>query len=281
MQERLEGILVDARSIGGIATTIAFPELSLTVDLGLCTPAALRTSTIALTHTHADHMADLHRYLGVRRLYGMAAPRVVAPAESLPALQACVDALGALQGRPFEVTLSGVRPGDEVDLGNRVALRAVAVRHGFPAVGYVLVRRVSKLRPEFLGLSGPEIARRKTEPGADLFETVEDPLAAVTGDTSAEGVAALDPLARRARLLFVEATFVGERHRVEAAHLGGHVHLDELVPLLRDLGSGTIVLYHFSQTYRIPELVEAVSTRLPADVAGRVRLLLPEEGDRL
>jgi ribonuclease BN (tRNA processing enzyme) len=43
----------------------------------------------------------------------------------------------------------------------------------------------------------------------------------------------------------------------------------------------TIVLYHFSQTYRVSELVDAVAARVPAEMAGRVRLLLPEEGDRL
>jgi len=282
--ERFEGIRVDARSLGGIATTLSFPEMALTVDMGVCTPAALRTATLALTHTHADHVSGLHQYLGVRRLFGMAAPRIVAPAEALPALTACIDAMGALQGRPFEPEVVGVRPGDEVALGgNRLFLRAFPARHSdrIASVGYLVIRRVTRLREAYLGLSGPEIARRKAEPGADLFEVVDDPLVAVTGDTTAQGLADLDPAARRARVLFVEATFVGDRHDLEAARLGGHVHLDELVPLLRGVEARTIVLYHFSQTYRVSELVDAVANRVPAELAGRVRLLLPEEGDRL
>jgi ribonuclease Z len=281
MRERIEGVLVDARSLGGIATTLAFPEFDLSIDVGVCTAASLRTTTVALTHTHADHMAGLHTWLAVRRLFGMNLPRVVAPAASLPALRDCVDALGRLQGRPFDVELLGVEAGDEVPLARGTFLRAFPVDHGVPAVGWCVLRRLQKLKPRHLGLSSAEIARRKKDPVADLFDDVEDPLFAVTGDSKIGWIERAGDLVARARVLFVEATFVGERHDLAATHAGSHTHLDELAPRLAGLGCRAFVLYHFSQTYGSEDLVAQIRRRLPPDVADLVHLLLPEEGDRL
>ena len=281
MDERIDKVLVNARSLGGIGTTLSFPEMSLSIDIGVCTPAALRTSTVALTHAHADHMAGLHTYLAVRRLFGMASPRVVVPEAVLPGLRACIDAFGALQGRPFEYDLVAARPGEDIELRKDLWLRPFPVRHAVPSLGYVVFRRSSKLRPEHRHLTGPQIARLKEDPAARLFDEVLDPLLAVTGDTTADGLPFSDPLVREARVLFVEATFVGDRHAVDAAHLGQHVHLDELAPMLRGLACKAIVLYHFSQTYRVDEVRAEVAARLPPEVAGRVRLLLPAEEDRL
>jgi ribonuclease BN (tRNA processing enzyme) len=143
------------------------------------------------------------------------------------------------------------------------------------------VRRVRKLKPAFAGLPGPEIAARRADPDADLFDTVDEPLVAVTGDALAGWISDVDPLVLRAKVLFAELTFVGLGKTVEAARVGQHTHIDELLPLLSRIESHAIVFYHFSQTYNAAEVRAALAERLPADVASRVRLLLPEEGDKL
>ncbi len=277
----MEGILVRARSLGGIGTTLSFPEMDLTIDLGICTPAALRTRTVALTHTHADHLSGLPMYLGVRRLLGMNPPRLIAPEAMVMALQDLVATLGVLQGRAFEVRLDAARLGEDLPLGGPLFLHPFAVGHPVPSLGYVVVRRVQKLREEFVGLPSDEIVRLRQEREGEMFRTVDEPLVAVTGDSEAAGMDLDDPLVRSARLLFIEATFLDERRDLAHVHAGGHSRLDELLPRLERLDCGTIVLYHFSQVYRNHEVVEAVQGRLPTTLQGRVRLLLPEEGDRL
>ncbi len=289
MDERIEGILVRARSLGGIGTTLSFPEMDLSVDLGVCTPAALRTGTVAMTHTHADHLSGLPMYLGVRRLLGMNSPRLIAPDPMVGPLRELVATLGVLQGRPFEVRVDGARLGEDLPLGGSLFLHPFAVGHPVPSLGYVVVRRVRKLRDEFVGLPSAEIVRLRREwdqavspvsPSA-MFRVVDEPLVAVTGDSLAGGMDLDDPLVRTARVLFIEATFLDERRDRGHVHSGGHARLDEVLPRLEGIECPAIVLYHVSQIYKTEEILIAVKERLPASLEGRVRLLLPVEGDRL
>lgn len=281
MDERIEGILVRARSLGGIGTTLSFPEMDLSVDLGVCTPAALRTATVALTHTHADHLSGLPMYLGVRRLLGMNSPRLIAPDPMVGPLRELVATLGVLQGRPFDVRVDGARLGEDLPLGGNLFLHPFAVGHPVPALGYVVVRRVRKLRDEFVGLPSADIVNLRRERDQEMFRVVDEPLVAVTGDSLAGGMDLDDPLVRTARVLFIEATFLDERRDLDHVHAGGHSRLDEVLARLEGIESPAIVLYHFSQIYRTDEVSTTVGERLPGSLGGRVRLLLPEEGDRL
>lgn len=281
MDDTIEGIRVRARSLGGIGTTLSFPEMDLSVDLGVCTPAALRTRTVALTHTHADHLSGLPMYLGVRRLLGMGPPRLIVPDPMVGPLRDFVATLGILQGRPFEVQVDGARLGEDLALGGGLFLHPFEVGHTVPSLGYVVVRRVRKLKDEYAGLPSAEIVRLRRERDHEMFRLVDEPLVAVTGDSLADGMDLEDPLVRTARVLFIEATFLDERRDLPHAHAGGHSRVDEVLPRLERVECPAIVLYHFSQIYKNDEVLAAVRERLPASLDGRVRLLLPEEGDRL
>ncbi len=273
---------MDVRSLGGIATAIAFPEWSLCIDLGACTPAALRCDTVAFTHAHADHVSGLNLYLGVRRLYGMRPPRLIAPAGIAPAMQRLVDVMGELQGRPFESAVEGVSPGGETSLGHGLFLRPFPVVHQEHSVGYSVVRRVQKLRPEHAGLPGTEIARRKAEGAEGLFEEVEEALVAVTGDTQAEGLDLSPSFVRRARVLVIETTFLDDvRRDSNAARIGRHMHLFDLPGVLEGVQARSLVLYHVSQVYRRDEVEAAIRGRLPEAWRNRVHVVVPDDGERL
>lgn len=281
MDERLDGILVSARSIGGVATTISFPELDVTVDLGVCTQAALRTSTILFTHTHADHLGGLPTYLGVRRLLGMRAPRLVVPRPMVEPLTNLLSSLSVLQGRPFEAHILGASLGEDLQLTKQLFVHPFAVNHSIPSLGYVIFRRTKKLRPKFKRLPAAEIVALRPTHEEEMFYLHDEPLVAVTGDTMAQGLDVGDPLVRTARILFIESTFLDDRRDLEHVHAGGHARLDELFDLIKQLKCRTVVLYHFSQTYRTAEIENILKESFATFSTPKVRWLLPADEHRL
>ncbi|MGN6104798.1 MAG: MBL fold metallo-hydrolase [Kofleriaceae bacterium] len=149
-------------SVGGVYTSLAVPELGLLFDAGAPARSVGAIDTILLSHGHADHVGSLPALLGIRALHGkLRPPRVVMPAEIVKDLADALDALSRLQRFPLEIEPIGMAPGDEIALRGDLRVRAVRTFHPVPSLGYVIVRRVAKLKPELLGLPGPEIAARR------------------------------------------------------------------------------------------------------------------------
>jgi ribonuclease Z len=252
-----------------------YTQLGVMFDVGMPARSAGGVDTILLSHGHADHVGALPALLGIRALHGKARPpRVVMPAEIVADLSVALDALSRLQRWPLAIEAIGMHPGDDVELRGDLRVRAVRTFHPVPSLAYVIVRRVAKLRDEFRGLPGDEIARRRRA-GDDML-AVEDKLElAYATDTL---VTALDhaPELYAARVLIVECTFLDDRKTLDAAHAGCHIHLDELVERAERFTNEHVVLMHFSQLYRPDEVAGILDARLPAALRRRVIPFVPE-----
>ena len=261
-------------SLGGVYTSIHVPELDLLLDAGVPLKQAAGVSTLLLSHAHADHVGALVTLLGLRGLHAMKRPlKVVMPAEIVDTLRRALAAMSELQRWPLEIEAVGLEPGQEHELRRDLVVRAVRTFHPVPSLGYLIVRRVQKLRPEFGHLPGPEIGRRR-QAGEDLFVTAEHHELAYVTDTL---VQALDhtPALAAAQVLLVECTFLDGRKSLEDARAGCHVHLDELIARAPTLTTPQLVLMHVSQLYRPDEVEGILDARLPADLRARTRVLLP------
>ena len=261
-------------SVGGVYTSIAVPELGVLFDAGASPRSLAAIDTILLSHGHVDHVGALPALLGIRALHGKSKPpRVVMPVEIVDDLRAALQSLSKLQRWPLDIDAIGMSPGDEIALRADLSVRAVRTFHPVPSLGYIIVRKIAKLRPELVGLAGPEIAARRRA-GEDINVYEERLELAYATDTL---VQALDhaPQLLETRVLIVEATFLDDRKSLDAARAGCHIHLDEIIERADRFANEHIVLMHFSQLYRPDEISSVLDARLPPALRKRVIAFAP------
>src|SRR5205085_1618044 len=129
------------------------------------------------------HIAGLAYYLSQRYFQGMKPGIILVPRE----IEQPVDELLKCwrnverQGTPY--TLVGMSPGEMHEVRRDFGIRAFATHHGGPSLGYSLVSIREKLKPEYMDIEGPELARMRKE-GVEIQYRLEVPMVAYLGDTA-------------------------------------------------------------------------------------------------
>jgi len=245
-------------------TSLHVPQLDALLDVGTALRSTCAAGTLLLSHAHLDHIGALPALLGMRGLCGVKKKlRVCAPSEVAARLPAALDGFGSMHRWPLEVDVVPMEPGDEFELRRDLSVRAFRTWHPVPSLGYLFFRRVKKLRPEFAGLPGPEIGRRR-KAGHDLFTTVEHHELAYATDTLPR-VLETAPELLDVRTLVLECTFLDDRKTIQDARAGCHIHLDDLLPWAQELRNESLVLMHFSQLYRPGDVRRILGERWPQD----------------
>jgi ribonuclease Z len=256
---RIQGI-----SVAGEQAVVHVPELDLCFDVGLCPRAILPTPTIALSHTHMDHVGGLPYWFSQRffqKMPGTARclvhPKMAEPLRRMMASWVDLER----QRTPHEIV--AIEPDSEFQLRPNVFVRAVEVSHTTPALGFVVIERRSKLRDEFHGLPQDRLRELRAQ-GVEITRVMEIPLVAYTGDTE-PGDFLLREEFRKAHVVITECTFFEDEHR-DRAKIGKHLHVEDLRPLLEAWEARNVVIVHVSRRTLLP----FARTRIE-EVAGKAR----------
>ncbi len=262
---------ITAYSTALYSTWIFIEELRLLFDAGDGVAAALggkgrKAKVVALSHSDRDHVTgllqlqQLHaRHNGLRVLY---------PADSrgIPLLADFCRRFDPWAG-PY-VNWERVLPDERVGLEGDLVLVPVTNTHvpgkGVRSLGYKVVRRVRKLKAEFVGTPGEVLATLDREA---TTEALERPVLAFSGDTGPmkPAIWAGQPI------LMHEATFLRQAD-VERGPERTQLHscLDEVLDLARAARPERLVLTHLSPRYAEAEAREAI-----ARAAREMRLDVP------
>jgi ribonuclease Z len=277
-QLHTNGFTLRGVSLGGIYTSLHVPELDCLFDVGWPLRSAASVRNLFLSHGHVDHAGGLSTLLGMRALFGHPRPlRLYLPEEIAEPMREALGALSRMQRYELAVDLVPMKPGDEVALRGDLVARAFRTYHPVPSLGYILVRRVAKLRPELHGLTGPEIAARRR--GGEEVSTSVDRLELAYATDTLAVVLDREPAVLECRVLVLECTFLDGRKSLADARAGCHIHLDELIERADRFANDALVLMHFSQLYRPPEVREILARRLPERLHSRVLAFAPDSDD--
>lgn len=251
---------IAAYSTALYSTWIFVEELRLLLDAGDGVAAALggkgrKAKVVALSHSDRDHVTGL---LQLQQLHARHnGLRVVYPADSqgIPMLADFCRRFDPWAG-PY-VNWERVLPDDRVGLEGDLALVPVRNTHvpggGVRSLGYRVIRRVRKLKAEYVGLPGETLRTMDREL---TTEPIERPVLAFSGDTGP-----MDPSAWAGQpILLHEATFLRQAD-VERGPERTQLHscLDEVLDLVRAARPEKLVLTHLSPRYAEDEAREAIA----------------------
>jgi ribonuclease Z len=231
-------------SVAGEETVAQVPELNVCFDIGRCPFFALTSDIICLSHGHMDHLAGLPYYLSQRYFQGMKAGTVLLPRE----LEAPVDRMLRCwrdverQGTPYK--LVPMQAGQLYEVRRDFGIRAHATHHGGTSLGYSLISIREKLKAEYMGVPGPQLAAMRKQ-GVEIQYRLEVPLVTFLGDTSA-GPVFDQPDVQNAEILITECTFFDPDHRLKAK-AGRHLHVEQFAQILPKLKNQHIVIGHVSR----------------------------------
>ncbi|MBX3373183.1 MAG: hypothetical protein KF817_05060 [Phycisphaeraceae bacterium] len=268
---------IQGYSIAGEHTVIQVPELDVCFDIGSCPRFAISSPFIALSHTHMDHVGGLPYYFSQRVFQKMGPGTVVCHPEAVEPLRVMMRSWGDLERQRTQHAIVPLEPGRDLEIKPNIVLRAIEVSHTIPALGFALVERRSKLRPEFAGLPQERLRQLRAE-GVEITQVIEIPLIAYTGDTEFGPFLFRDEFSRAATVI-CECTFVDPGHRDRAA-IGKHLHLDDIAKLIDVWEARTIILGHLSRRSHIGEIRRFLRSRINREECDRLHLLMDHRANR-
>jgi ribonuclease Z len=275
---KIDDLDIIGYSVAGEETVVAMPQLDVCFDIGKAPDQIIPINHVLLTHGHMDHSAGFAYYLSHRNFCGQSAGTILTPENLLPAIRDIIEGWVRLDGNQLPANLVGVKPGDEFRIKPNLVAKVFPTKHSRGSVGYTIIEKRKKLKPEYLGLTGPQIVELKKK-GVEIDNPLELPIVTYLGDTQYVDFSQLNYIVE-SKILIAECTFYIDEH-AERALAGRHMHIDEFVQLITKLNNQHIVVTHTTQRTPISQIRRILREQMPPDKYDRLILLMDQNRNAL
>lgn len=266
-----DDIEIKGYSVAGEETVVMAPTLDVCFDIGKAPEAALSINHVLLSHGHMDHAAGIAYYCSQRDFREMAPGTVLLPARLAPVLEQLLRCWKDFDGTHPPANIIPMEPGREYEIRRNLFAFAFATCHSPGSLGYTIIERRQKLKPEYHELPGTEIARLR-KAGQQVTYTLNMPLVTYFGDTMGGDFEEL-ACVTHSKILIAECTFFDPDHH-DRARAGRHYHWDDLSRLLPRMQNEHILLTHLSRRTEMARAREMVNRQLPPELSQRVHFLM-------
>jgi ribonuclease Z len=268
---KIDELEIIGYSIAAEETVVAMPQLDVCFDIGKAPNQIIPINNILLTHGHMDHAAGIAYYLSHRNFCGQSPGTILAPQNLLGPIKEITDAWSRLDGNKVPANLVGVKAGDEYQIKPNLFTRVFPTKHSKGSVGYSVIEKRKKIRPEYAGLTGPQIVELKKQ-GVEIDYPLEIPIVTYLGDTQYVDFSQLKYIAE-SKILIAECTFYEGEH-AERAEAGRHIHINEFATLIEKLQNEHIVITHTTQRTPMRQIRKILKEVLSPPKYNRVVLLM-------
>jgi ribonuclease Z len=270
-QIKIDDLEIIGYSVAGEETVVAMPQLDVCFDIGKAPNQIISINHILLTHGHMDHAAGIAYYLSHRNFSGQSPGTILAPKNLLGPIREIFDAWSRLDGNKLPVNLVGVKAGDEYQIKPNLFTRVFPTKHSKGSVGYTVIEKRKKIKPEYAQLTGPQIVELKKQ-GIEIDYPLEIPIVTYLGDTQYVDFSQLKYIVD-SKILIAECTFYETEHsgRAEA---GRHIHINEFAELIEKLHNEHIVITHTTQRTPMREIRRILKEALSPEKYKRVILFM-------
>ncbi len=270
-QIKIDDLDILGYSIAGEETVVAMPQLDVCFDVGKAPDQIIPINNILLTHGHMDHAAGIAYYLSHRNFCGQTPGTILAPQNLLGPMKQIIDAWGRLDGNKIPANLVGVKAGTEYQIKPNLFVRVFPTKHTRGSVGYTVIEKRKKLKPEYSELTGPQLVELKKQ-GIKIDYPLEIPIASYLGDTQYVDFSQLKYIAE-SKILIIECTFYVCEH-AERAEAGRHMHINEFAELIEKMNNEHIIITHTTQRTPMRDINRILKESLSAEKYKKVILLM-------
>jgi ribonuclease Z len=258
-------------SVAGEETVVAMPQLDVCFDIGKAPDQIISINHLLLTHGHMDHAAGIAYYLSHRDFCGQSPGTVLAPENLLGPIKQIIEAWSRLDGNKVPANLIGVKAGDEYQIKPNLFTRVFPTKHSRGSVGYCVIEKRKKIKPEYARLKGPQIVELKKQ-GVVIDYPLEIPIVTYLGDTEYVDFSQLQYIVE-SKILIAECTFYEPEH-TGRAEAGKHMHINEFAALMEKLENEHIIVTHTTQRTPMAEIRKVLKEVLSPTKYDRVILLM-------